>query len=356
MNRNCGRNAILLAATLTCVLAGCDQRGKTRPPVNPPTPKPLPDRKTSEIVRVIHDNEAKLNRALWSSNVVVVAHITDKKGDEHTYNLEGTLLFQKPRNLLINLRPGIGDNVMQVGSNENEYWAWIEPEINQMWWGRHENAGKPCSDEVFVNPNELVAAMGIGLPSSKSGLIGPLRKNGNQSDLLDYGRVLSDGRYKLEQEYRVMRVPPYLVDVVVFYDDYGRHAMTASLEDYREAWDGGPLIAHAVSVIWPRDNNKLTITIGSFKSFDESKVKPNAFARPTESPPLPESVYANIIQVDADCDRPNRPVGQSTDQPTGWYSDGTPYYGPVEINSWPGDEAAREFQQDDEPAQQPEAP
>lgn len=359
MTQHGGRYSALLASALTIVIAGCVDNGD-KPPIRDTNPRPITNRSTDEIVRTIRANESLLNQALWSSNVAVVARITDRKGDEHSYNLEGTMLFQRPRNLLINLRPGIGANVMQVGSNETEYWAWIEPELSQMWWGRHENAGRPCSREVFVNPNELVAAMGIGLPTASSGLIGPMRKNGNRSDLLDYGRQLPDGRYRLAQEYRVMRVEPYLVDVVVFYDELGRQAMTASLEDYREAWDGGPLIAHAVSVIWPQDKNKLSIKVGSFKNFDESKVKPGAFARPNDSPPLPPSVFANIIQVDADCDR--AAIGETNfessdgDQPTGWYSDGTPYYGPVELRAWPGDDAAREFQEDDTSAQPPEAP
>lgn len=355
MRHKGGRFSLLIVAVLALAVPGCPP-----PPdhgINnvPRGPKPKDNRPTGEIVRVIHDNEVKLNRALWSSNVAVVAHISDQKGKEHVYNLEGTLLFQRPRNLLINLRPGIGDNVMQVGSNETEYWAWVEPELEQMWWGHHDNVGKPCSQDVFVNPSELVAAMGIGLPSSQSGLLGPFRKNGKHSDLLEYGRQLADGSTRLAQEYRVMRVPPYLVDIVIFYDELGRRAMTASLGDYREAWDAGPLIAHEISVIWPVENNKMSIKIGSFKSFDESKVKPDAFVRPTDSPPLPESVYAHMIQVDADCDLPDRSTDDAR-QPSGWYGDGTPYYGPIDLHAWPGDDAAHETVNDEESAQSPETP
>lgn len=357
MIRHGGRCTYILIALLAMLCAGCP---------TPPEPPPIDNRPTrvvertdAEIVDTIQANEAKLNQALWSSNVAVVAHITDAKREEHSYNLEGTMLFQRPRNLLINLRPGIGGTVMQVGSNNDEYWAWIEPELSQMWWGRQANANKPCTKDVFVNPSELVAAMGIGLPSANSGLMGPIRKFGKTSDLLHYVRQTDSGAFKLVQEYRVMRNPPYLVDVVIFYDEYGRKAMTASLEDYREAWDGGPLIAHRVSVIWPIENNKLSLEVGSFKNFDESKVKANAFTRPTDSPPLPASVYENIVQVDADCDRPGR--SDSTIEPTGWYSDGTPFYGPVHTDEWPGDDApalrdANVDLDDSTSARPPEAP
>jgi hypothetical protein len=352
------RRYLLAMLGLLVFVVGCPP--PPEPPIikGPTDSRPEQARSDAEILETIRANESKLNRALWSSDVVVVAHINDKKGDEHTYNLEGTMLFQRPRNLLINLRPGLGDNVMQVGSNETEYWAWIEPELSQMWWGRHAYAGRSCAEDVFVNPSELVAAMGIGLPR---GMIGPLRKFGNHADLLHYGRQTEDGSYQLTQEYRVMRAPPYLVDVVVFYDEYGRKAMTASLDDFREAWDGGPLLAHQVSVIWPLDKNKLSLRVGSFKNFDESKVKRDAFDRPVDSPPLPPSVYANMIQVDAACDRPGdarrRPV-----EPAGWNDDGTPYNGPVvnETDSTFGPDTGNApiltNSDDDESAQFPEAP
>ena len=280
-------------------LAGCPPR----PPVDPEPPiRPQRHRSQDEIVRTIRDNERKLDQALWSSNVKVVARFTDEKGTSHPYNLEGSLLFQRPRNLLINLRPGIGDNVMQVGSNDREYWAWIEPELARMWWGRHENTGKACSQDVLINPSELVAAMGIGLPGPNSGLIGPILKSGNNSDLLDYARNTSSGAIRLVQEYRVMREPPFLVEVVIFFDARGTKMMTAHLTDYKPAWDGGPLLAHKISIDWPKDGNKLNMAVGTFKPVDSDKLRASAFARPVESPPLPAGVSRNVIQVDANCD------------------------------------------------------
>ncbi|MCA9254465.1 MAG: hypothetical protein KDA33_02460 [Phycisphaerales bacterium] len=358
MNRGIGKLPLFALLLAACATTGCPET--PTPPID--KPRPVRDRTDDEIVGTIQRNQSKLNRALWSSNVGVVAHITDKKGDEHSYNLEGTLLFQRPRNLLINLRPGLGGTVMQVGSNEREYWAWVEPELAQMWWGRHENVGKPCSEEVFVNPSELVAAMGIGLPGADSNLIGPARKSLTTTDALTYMRRLDGGGFKLAQEYRVMREEPFLVDVVIFYDEYGRKAMTASLEDYREAWEGGPLLAHRVSVIWPLEKNKLSLEVGSFKDFDESKLKANAFDRPTASPPLPPDVYAHMLQVDAGCDRPVR-VDTPALEPTGWYSDGTPFYGPVDPSQWPTrddsatpDSDAGVDPDEGESAQSPEAP
>ncbi len=342
---------------LLAFVVGCPQPPEP-PIITGPEPRIERARTDQEILDTIRANEAKLNRALWSSNVAVVAHINDRKGDEHTYNLEGTMLFQRPRNLLINLRPGIGDNVMQVGSNETEYWAWIEPELSQMWWGRHEHAGKACADDVFVNPSELVAAMGIGLPRD---MIGPLRKSGKHSDLLHYGRQNEDGAYQLTQEYRVMREPPYLVNVVIFYDEFGRKAMTASLDDFKAAWEGGPLIAHKVSVIWPLDKNKLSLKVGSFKNFDESKIKANAFARPIDSPPLPAGVFANMSQVDAACDRPGNPA-RSAVEPTGWNDDGTPFYDSVDprydaaSDPYYGADEEVGVDTNDASAQSPEAP
>ena len=287
-----------LAASLMLV-AGCPPRPSMDPE---PQVRPVRSRSQQEIVGRIQENARRLDQALWSSNVQVVARFTDEDGESHPYNLEGSLLFQRPRNLLINLRPGIGDNVMQVGSNDAEYWAWIEPEISRMWWGRHEYADYPCAENILVNPSELVAAMGIDLPGPRSGLIGPIHKSGRSSDILEYVRKTPGGGYRIVQEYRVMRVPPFLVEIVVFYDAGGKRAMTAHLTDYRPAWESGPLLAHQISIDWPREGNKLNMAIATFKPVESDKLRAAAFARPTQSPPLPASVARHVVQVDAECD------------------------------------------------------
>ncbi len=324
---------LLLGAVAGCALAvltGCP------PPVQPVAPPPL--RTTEEIVRTIESNAARLDRALWSSNASVTARFLDRQRVERVYNLEGTFLFQSPRGLRLDLRPGVGDQVMQIGSNDDEYWLWIEPEMQSLWWGRYRHLGRPCAGRMAVRPDQLVAALMLGgLPHADPRLIGPARKFGNTYDILHYLRVDDDGdlssmpdsvahaNYRLDREYWVERVPPYLVRVVQFRDFFGRVVTSALLDDYREVWEGGPLVPHAITMHWPLDEGRFTLMLAGLRGLPADQVSARAFRRPMEET-LPAGIR-EVIQVDADCE----PVAAA----------GSPAVEPIPFDETPNDASRR---------------
>lgn len=295
------RAAILVACSALGLMVGggCQPDGPGVTPVAPP----LSPRTIDEIVSVIEANAALLDQPLWSNSVSVTARVRDEKGKEHTYNLDSSFLFDKPRSLRMDLRPSVGDQVMQIGSNDEDFWLWIEPEVGTLWWGRHRHVGEPCAGTVSVRPDQLVAALVLGgLPEGEDGLIGPAPRTGKTYDVLIYLRENSDGTFQVDREYWVQRVPPHLVQVVVFRDRMGRISMSAYLEDHRRAWEGGPVVPHEISIIWPLAQGKLTLSVGRFKGMDAAKVSRRAFARPTQGR-LPSGIE-RVIQVDLDCDEP----------------------------------------------------
>ena len=288
--------AIALIST-ACFLSGL---GCPPPPPKPEMP-PAPPRELHQIVGAVERNDSLLDRPLWSQGVTVSAQFRDDRGKHHSYNLEGSFLFCKPSCLRLDLRPGVGDQVMQIGSNDEDYWIWIEPELHSMRWGRHRHAGKPCAESMAVRPDQMAPALGLcGLPKAEKGLIGPVRKYGKNYDILYYVRRRPGQEYLLEQEYFVERRPPYLIRIVRYRDALGRDAMNAFLDDYRPAWTDGPLIAHKISIFWPKDDGQISLSIGAVKGMDPGKVRSKAFLRPQKGD-LPAGID-RIIQVDADCD------------------------------------------------------
>jgi hypothetical protein len=270
------------------------------------TPTPAVVRETGEIVQTVQANAAKVDRALWSNSVSVMARFTDDRGVSHLYNLEGSMLFRKPRALRIDLRPGLGEKVMGIGSNEDEYWVWIEPEVAAMHWGRHRFAGQPCAEKIPIRPDELAAVLGFGgLPAKEDGLIGPVRQFGSHFDILMYARPGEGGQWLLDRKYYVERVPPFLVRVVNVYDLQGRLVMSAFLDDYRTAWDEGPMIPHRIHILWPPAGTSASriesaaFNLEALKIEGRAQASPRAFVRPTRAE-LPSGVR-EIIQVDADC-------------------------------------------------------
>lgn len=276
---------------------GCPPQGPVVivPPEGPP-------RELSDIVEAIDRNAALLDRAFWSNNITAKCRIVDEDHHEHVYNLEGNLLFQEPRNLLVDLRPGLGDPVMQIGSNADDYWVWIEPEMQRMWWGRHRHAGKSCAEKMVVRPAELMVAIGLGgLPSATVDLVGPLRRYGKQADILYYARRQESGEMLLDREYWVSRRPPYQVIGVKTRDALGRVSMSALLDDHAVAWPGGPIVPRQVNIMWPLDGGTFTLWIEGAVGIDDQKVNASAFDRPTRDR-LPGSVGDHVVQIDAECD------------------------------------------------------
>lgn len=284
-----------VAGTFLAMICGCPPGGPVATDVPSGPPRELP-----EIVSVISANAAKLDRPLWSNSVRATARIKDEKGKLHVYNLDSTLLFEQPRSLRMDLRPGLGDPVMGVGSNNEEYWLWVEPELHLMRWGRHKFVGRPCNEHISMRPDQLVAALAVGgLPSTIDGLMGPIRKAGKKHDILEYIRMQS-GNYVMDREYWVERNSPYLVRVVQFRDVQGRVSMSAALDDYKMVWDGGPLVPHSINVIWPQDESTFTLDIGKLTGKAKGEVSPRAFLRP-EADKLPAGV-TDVVQIDRDCD------------------------------------------------------
>ncbi|MFQ5430855.1 MAG: hypothetical protein ACE5E1_11150, partial [Phycisphaerae bacterium] len=230
------------------------------PPPVPPSPPPGPPRELADIVATIEANAARLDRPLWCSPIRAKARFTDEDGRQHAYNLDGSLLFRRPRDLRVDLRPGLGEQAMQIGSNDAAYWVWIEPELSRMWWGRYAHLGKPCVARMIVRPDELVAAIGLGgLPKPADGWFGPARKFGRDHDILYYLRRLPSGEYLLAREYWVSRAAPFLIVGVKSRDRFGRVSMSALLDRYEPAWDGGPMIPHAINILWPQDEGAFTL-------------------------------------------------------------------------------------------------
>lgn len=261
-----------------------------------------PSRNLNEIVSTIEDNASRLDRALWSKSVRVTARIVDQKRREHVYSFDGSLLFRRPRSLNMSMRHGLGGNtVMQVGSNDGEYWAWIEPELQQMWWGNHRNSGRDCVERISFRPEQMVAALGIGgLPTSEPNLSGPTFEAGRQYDILNYTSPSANGSPYVARQYFVDRSPPYQVRLIAVLDSRGRKTMTAYLDDYKPTWNGGPVVPSGISIFWPEEGGKFTIKLTGVTGKSEGEISNSAFVRP-QGDQLPARVRSNIVQIDAAC-------------------------------------------------------
>jgi len=54
----------------------------------------------------------------------------------HRFQLGGTVLLVKPSHLFAKLHHEFArDTIMELGVNGTEYWLWIRPDMDKLWWG-----------------------------------------------------------------------------------------------------------------------------------------------------------------------------------------------------------------------------
>ena len=225
-------------------------------------PPSYPSVPMHEAVGRVNENNVKLASAaggLKGSPVDVRGRLRERKGARaQEFSVSGVLGFHRPRGLILQLREGLGGNVvMQAGSNDDEYWLWVKPEIDTLWWGTHaETAFRPQSlDAMPIRPDDLIEVLGLGiLPSDATGPDGPVyRPKPNRNALIF-----------LKKEYHLDRAAPYLVREIIFREPNGRERMHAVLSEHRSVRGSNALAAHKIRVEWPSLDSWLELRIRRF--------------------------------------------------------------------------------------------
>ncbi|MFQ6048783.1 MAG: hypothetical protein ACE5K7_05415, partial [Phycisphaerae bacterium] len=98
------------------LLAGCVAK-----PPPPPPPEALP---LQQIIDRVNRNNRRIDRVYSAGRVTVRGVFVDEAGRTRHIDLEGSLLYGKPRRLYLDLRHVLR-SVMRIGSNRQRYWMWV---------------------------------------------------------------------------------------------------------------------------------------------------------------------------------------------------------------------------------------
>lgn len=223
--------------------------------------EPVPPRDARQALQRVRDNLEVLNRIPLRTDALVTFNFRDADGRRHTYPLQdATLIFQAPRRLRFTIKHSLAGSVARVGSNDEKYWLWIEPEISTMWVGEWRYVGRGGRSSLPLPPNQVLDALMLRpLPESLAGGLPPLlHKNGDDHRLL-YLRLDADGWPYVAQEVVLDCCPPYQpIELIVRRAD-GQVAMRSQLRNYRRLGDDGPYVAHRYVIDWPLDGAELRI-------------------------------------------------------------------------------------------------
>lgn len=84
----------------------------------------------------------------------------DQKGEKREYNLPVSLFLEPPFNLYLYGQPAVGPRgAVSLGSNQEEFWLSVKPDINTLWWGKWEEASQV--GDLRVSPRVVLEALGM---------------------------------------------------------------------------------------------------------------------------------------------------------------------------------------------------
>ncbi len=288
---------VLLLSLSLVLLAGCPPR---KGPVAPPPPL-LP---VDQAVAMVNANVAAIPTALSDSNITVSAAFHDENDKVRRYDLTGKLRFKPPRNLFLDLGHTLEPSAMRIGSNDEQFWVWVKPERNELWYGRWADLDPTDVYGMPLSPDMILAAMGLSaLPGPGSGLRGPIPQtdDGQYYKMLYLARTPA-GALWIQREYWLDRAAPYLPRVVVFRLEDGQVRMRATLDRYERVGNSTVYIARQIRMEWPEQGDSLSMRMGRL-TFKE--VPAEAFRLDEKRTPIPRDHWIAV-------GRPPRPAAPAS--------------------------------------------
>lgn len=282
---------LLYACAALSLLSGCV--AKAPPPGPPPRPVSL-----AEVMSRVNDNNSQIPLVYKAGRVRLTGRFADEAGRRRRVDLNGGLLYRKPRDLYLDLHHLLTP-VLRVGSNDQRYWMWLLLDIKQMVWGKYEHLDRPDIRGFALRPDQVIEALGVNeLPAAGAGLIGPLRRTEPERNVLTYFRADQDGGHHTEREYYLDRRWPFLIRRLVVRGALGEVVLDVHLDDYKPI-AGGPLSAKTIRLSWPENDAHLRLELARRSLPAPDRVKARAFAFPAEAP-VPAD---HVVQIDRQYDQ-----------------------------------------------------
>ncbi len=148
------RQGFALGALL--LLSGCS--AGSRVGVRPDT---VPLRQASEPAPAVAQLVDRLNKNAAPVSGLTASTTVSLNQARFGGGASGQLALERPRNFKLNLERGLGTPVVDVGSNDDEFWVWTKDSKEKaIYVGQYGNGGTVPSDLLF-QPDWIVEALGL---------------------------------------------------------------------------------------------------------------------------------------------------------------------------------------------------
>ncbi|NLX05145.1 MAG: hypothetical protein GXY33_08380 [Phycisphaerae bacterium] len=222
--------------------------------------------------------------------------LTDEKGS-HRFPLGGlNVLFDGPKSLYLSASVPGTPAALLIGSNEEQYWLGIKPQVSTLWWGRWKYVDQPCNEWRLAAPNRLVEALGqVNIRDLSGQYLGPVVQNRKPFHVLMYLAVDDEGFWYIAREIYLDPNDRLSVAKIMYLDPQGQADMEMRFADYRFVEDGEHqgYVPERIELYWPKDKSHMKLKLGPIEAREE--FHPRAFQMPDKT------LYERAEQVDIEC-------------------------------------------------------
>lgn len=245
-----------------------------------PPPAAVPPSSRREAIERVNSNLGRIEQPL-QYNGWVSFKFRDERGQMHSFDLnEARLIYAPPQSLLFDVRSSLAGTVAQFGSNDKQYWLWIDvPDFRKLWRGGWQQVSSDGERKLPIPPNELFDALMLRpLAESLEGGQLPLLRIEGENYWLLFVRLGAGGQPIGYREIRLAPREPYQPLEVVDRLPDGELVMNAQLSDYQRIGADGPFTARRYIVRWPQHEAEMRLDIVGAKY--RSSLPENLFASP----------------------------------------------------------------------------
>jgi hypothetical protein len=236
---------------IALLLPGCVPWLNTRPPADRGIP--VESMTAEKVVASLNDNARRV-QALRSNSL----DITTTEGLQ-SFNTRGMMVFQKPRNLRLNVT-ALGKQEADIGSNDQEFWWWISRGDPYLYHVSHTDfANSRGQIPLPFQPDWIIEALGVGEYDPHKQY--QLKGNGNTLELEEMGQA-PDGR-TVRKVTSLTRTPQNKIIVSAHrVDDVkGQRIFSARITDVQRDPRTDALLPKVVELSWPAQKLRMTLRL-----------------------------------------------------------------------------------------------
>ena len=149
------RRRWIAGSLLLLVGPGC-HLGHREPAATAPRPEPLVSQVDAQAAKFIaqHNRNAAQIRSMEAKDLSVTVN-----GRRMTGGLKGSMAMERDRNFTLDLA-AIGHAKANIGSNDQEFWFWVDDEDNALWTCDYRDLDS-CGLAATFQPDWIMEAMGL---------------------------------------------------------------------------------------------------------------------------------------------------------------------------------------------------